>query len=263
MIVELREVEKLYPGEPPVHAVRGINLDIPEGGIFGLLGPNGAGKTTTIGICTTRVMPTRGHVHIAGRDVLKQPATVRRTIGVVTQYNTLDRSITVFENLYLHCRYFGFDAAAASDRANELLTQFLLTDKAKAMPWALSGGLAQRVQIARSIAHRPSVLFLDEPSAGLDPQSRLTMWELVRGLRDQGITVVLTTHYMEEADALCDQLAIMDHGKILVCDAPHSLKNSIGSESIYRLDLRDKLRRAATRGGSLQAAASAARGSLR
>ena len=133
----------------------------------------------------------------------------RRFIGVVPQYNTLDRACTVAENLQFHCSYFGMSRAEGRGRTAELLDQFRLTDRAQAYPQQLSGGLAQRVQIARAIAHRPKVLFLDEPSAGLDPQSRIAMWEAVRGLREQGITVVLTTHYMEEADELCDRLAIV------------------------------------------------------
>ena len=239
MIVELKNLVKIYSGKPPVTAVAGMSLDIPEGGIFGLLGPNGAGKTTTISMCTTRVLPTSGFVRIAGVDVVQAPAMARRNIGVVTQYNTLDRACTVFENLYFHCRYFGFSHSEARARSNELLTQFLLTERRDATPNQLSGGLAQRVQIARAIAHRPTVLFLDEPSAGLDPQSRLAMWSAVQELRKDGITVVLTTHYMEEADELCERLAIIDHGEILVVDSPANLKSSLGAQTIYQLHVRE------------------------
>lgn len=218
-------------------AVDNIQLAVPAGGIFGLLGPNGAGKTTTISICTTRALPTAGRVIIAGRDVVAAPALARRNIGVVPQYNTLDRSLTVFENLYFHCRYFGLTHAASTARANELLAQFRLTERATARPSELSGGLAQRVLVARAIAHHPAVLFLDEPSAGLDPQSRLAMWEAVQALKDQGITVVLTTHYMEEAETLCDRVAIIDHGKILVEDTPERLKGGLDIHTVYGLDL--------------------------
>ncbi len=217
----------------------GIALGVQPGEIYGLLGPNGAGKTTTISICTTRVLPTAGHVRIAGIDVVREPALARRSIGVVPQYNTLDRACTVAENIVFHCLYFGFSRADARTRTAQLLDQFHLTERAAAKPQQLSGGLAQRVQIARAIAHHPKVLFLDEPSAGLDPQSRIAMWDAVRALRDEGITVVLTTHYMEEADELCDRVAIIDHGKILVEDTPAALKNSVGAQRVLHLKLRD------------------------
>ena len=156
------------------------------------------------------------------------------------QYNTLDRACTIFENIHFHCLYFGFSSAEAKQRTNQLLAQFHLAERAGAYPAQLSGGLAQRVQIARAIAHHPKVLFLDEPSAGLDPQSRIAMWDAVRGLRQEGITVVLTTHYMEEADELCDRVAIIDHGKILIQDTPSALKNSVGAQKVYELDLRSQ-----------------------
>ncbi len=238
MIVEISGLQKIYNGKQRVVAVDGIDLSVREGELFGLLGPNGAGKTTTISICTTRALPTAGRVRIAGIDVVKTPAVARRSIGVVPQYNTLDRACTIFENIYFHCLYFGFSRAEARQRTTRLLSQFHLSERADAYPAQLSGGLAQRVQIARAIAHHPKVLFLDEPSAGLDPQSRIAMWEAVRGLREEGITVVLTTHYMEEADELCDRVAIIDHGKILVQDTPAALKGSIGAQRLYELDLR-------------------------
>ncbi len=239
MIVEITDLTKVYEGKQRVVALNGISLSVDEGEIFGLLGPNGAGKTTTISICTTRAVPTAGRVRIAGIDVVKHPSQARRGIGVVPQYNTLDRSLTVFENLYYHCRYFGFSTAESKARATELLTQFHLGERGSAFPSQLSGGLQQRVQIARAIAHRPRVLFLDEPSAGLDPQSRIAMWKAVDGLRVDGITVVLTTHYMEEADELCTRLAIVDHGKILALDTPAQLKSSGGAETVFDLKLRD------------------------
>ena len=234
-IVEISGLRKVYSGKHPVTAVDGIDLHVPAGLIYGLLGPNGAGKTTTISIATTRAIPTAGSVKIAGIDVMAHPALARRCIGVVPQYNTLDRSCTVAENIHFHCRYFGMTTAEATARTTQLLDQFRLSDRASAYPQALSGGLAQRLQIARAIAHHPRVLFLDEPSAGLDPQSRIAMWEAVQGLRSEGITIVLTTHYMEEADTLCDRLAIIDHGKILIEDTPSALKASIGGDKIYDL----------------------------
>ena len=236
-IVDIQGLRKVYSGKPPVVAVDGIDLQVQAGELFGLLGPNGAGKTTTISVCTTRGVPTAGQVRIAGVDVVAQPAAARQHMGVVPQYNTLDRSCTVAENIQFHCLYFGMSRAEARARTAELLEQFRLTDRGKAYPQQLSGGLAQRVQIARAIAHRPSVLFLDEPSAGLDPQSRLAMWETVRALRGEGITVVLTTHYMEEADELCDRVAIIDHGRILVEDTPAALKAGVGGEKVIELTL--------------------------
>ncbi len=236
-IVEILGLRKVYPGKTPVTAVDGIDLHVESGLIYGLLGPNGAGKTTTISIATTRAIPTAGSVKIAGVDVVAQPALARRSIGVVPQYNTLDRSCTVAENIFFHCLYFGMSKSESKARTSQLLEQFRLSDRAAMYPQALSGGLAQRLQIARAIAHYPKVLFLDEPSAGLDPQSRIAMWEAVQGLREQGITVVLTTHYMEEADELCDRLAIIDHGKILIEDTPAALKASIGGDKIIDLKL--------------------------
>ena len=245
MIVEVRGLRKVYGGKTAVTAVDGIDLNVEAGAIFGLLGPNGAGKTTTISICTTRALPSAGTVVIAGVDAVADAAFARQSIGVVPQHNTLDRACTIAENIQFHCLYFGFSRAHAKVRTAELLEQFLLTERAGAYPAQLSGGLAQRVQIARAIAHRPKVLFLDEPSAGLDPQSRIAMWDAVRGLRHEGITVVMTTHYMEEADELCDRVAIIDHGKILVEDTPAALKSSVGAQKVYQLQLRDQGRRTA------------------
>jgi ABC-2 type transport system ATP-binding protein len=238
VIVEIRGLTKVYAEKQRVVAVDGIDLSVEQGEIFGLLGPNGAGKTTTISIATTRALPTSGSVTIAGVDVVASPATARRGIGVVPQYNTLDRSLTVFENLYFHCRYFGFSSASSKARAQQLLSQFHLQERGASFPSQLSGGLQQRVQIARAIAHHPAVLFLDEPSAGLDPQSRIAMWEAVKGLGSEGITVVLTTHYMEEADEICDRVAIMDHGKLLAQDTPEQLKTTLGAQTMFELKLR-------------------------
>jgi len=239
IIVQVEGLRKVYEGKQRVVAVDGIDLGVREGELYGLLGPNGAGKTTTIGICTTRVLPISGRVHIAGVDVVRSPALARRSMGIVPQFNTLDRSCTVYENIHFHCLYFGLSHAEAKQRTNQLLEQFFLSERADSYPSQLSGGLAQRVQIARAIAHRPKVLFLDEPSAGLDPQSRIAMWDAVSRLREEGITVVLTTHYMEEADALCDRVAIIDHGKILVEDTPAALKGSVGVQKVYALELSD------------------------
>jgi ABC-2 type transport system ATP-binding protein len=239
LVVDIRGLKKTYAGKVPVEAVKGIDLAVRRGELFGLLGPNGAGKTTTISICTTRALPTGGTVKIAGVDVVAHPAESRRFMGVVTQFNTLDRQCTVFENIYFHCRYFGMSGALSTAKASELIDLFKLTERAKSNVAQLSGGLAQRVQIARAIAHEPEVLFLDEPSAGLDPQTRLALWDIIRELRQRGITIVLTTHYMEEADALCERVAIIDHGKILVCDEPGKLKSSVGAQKVFDLALQN------------------------
>ena len=235
--VSLRGVRKVYDGSPPVVALDGISLDVPAGTIYGLLGPNGAGKTTAIGICTTKVRATGGAATIAGLDVTTDSVAVRRHVGVASQSITLDRSCNVADNLYYHCRYFGMPAAESRRRAEELLERFQIADRRKSMPAQLSGGLAQRVQLARAIAHRPTVLFLDEPTAGLDPQSRLALWDLVAMLRKEGITVVLTTHYMEEADRLCQRLAIVDHGRILAEGTPEKLKQESGSTAVIDVAL--------------------------
>ncbi|MBK8005595.1 MAG: ABC transporter ATP-binding protein [Gemmatimonadetes bacterium] len=235
--LEIAGLTRTFAGPPAVTALAGVDLTVRPGEVFALLGPNGAGKTTTVGVCTTRVRPTAGTVALDGIDVARAPVRVKQRIGVVTQYNTLDRACTVFENLYYHCRYHGWGGREAAGRTGELLAQFRLADRAAAMAQTLSGGLAQRVQLARAIAHRPSMLFLDEPTAGLDPQSRLALWELIAGLRAQGITVLLTTHYMEEADRLSDRVAIIDHGKVLVTGTAAELKQRVGADTIVELQL--------------------------
>ncbi len=206
-----------------------------EGEIFGLLGPNGAGKTTTVGMLTTRVIPTSGRATVAGVDVVAEPARAKQSIGVVSQSNTLDRSLDAWENLYFHGRYFGMSGAAARLAADAELERFRLADRAHADVNALSGGMAQRLMVARAIMHRPDILFLDEPTAGLDPQSRLALWEILGELHAAGQTILLTTHYMEEADRLADRVAIMDHGRLLALDSPAALKRSIGADTIVKV----------------------------
>ncbi|HTV99813.1 MAG TPA: ATP-binding cassette domain-containing protein [Streptosporangiaceae bacterium] len=233
-VIHTEDLTKVYPGTD-FAAVDKLNLDVRVGEIFGLLGPNGAGKTTTAGILTTRVVPTSGKAFLAGIDVAAHPALAKQLSGIVSQQNTLDRQLTVWENLYFHGRLFGIGAKAARRTADELLEQFSLSRWAKASVYALSGGMAQRLMVARAIFHRPSVLFLDEPTAGLDPQSRLALWDLLVELHDQGQTIMLTTHYMEEADRLCNRVAIMDHGRILALDTPAALKQSIGADTVVTL----------------------------
>src|SRR5579863_3837817 len=233
-VIHTEQLTKVYPGAD-FAAVDGLDLDVRSGEIFGLLGPNGAGKTTTAGMLTTRVVPTAGKAFLAGVDVGAQPALAKQLSGIVSQQNTLDRQLTVWENLYFHGRLFGIGAKESRRIADRLLEQFQLSKWAKASVYALSGGMAQRLMVARAIFHRPSVLFLDEPTAGLDPQSRLALWDLLGELHDQGQTILLTTHYMEEADRLCERVAIMDHGRILALDTPKALKQSIGADTIVAI----------------------------
>jgi ABC-2 type transport system ATP-binding protein len=230
-VIHTEDLTKVYTGTD-FAAVDRLNLDVRAGEIFGLLGPNGAGKTTTAGMLTTRVVPTSGRAFLAGVDVAAHPALAKQLSGIVSQQNTLDRQLSVFENLYFHGRLFGIGAKESRQIATDLLEQFQLSRWAKASVYALSGGMAQRLMVARAIFHRPSVLFLDEPTAGLDPQSRLALWDLLGELHDEGQTILLTTHYMEEADRLCQRVAIMDHGRILALDTPAALKESIGADTI-------------------------------
>ena len=235
-IIQAHGLTKIYSAGPPVGdvvAVDEIELEINSGEIYGLLGPNGAGKSTTIGMLTTRVVPTSGSIMIGGVDLVARPALAKQLIGVVPQTNTLDRAMTVFENLEFHGRYFGMSAKQAQGAwPTELLQRVRLVERSKAPVLALSGGMAQRLMVARAIMHRPQVLFLDEPTAGLDPQSRIALWEILGDLHDDGQTILLTTHYMEEADEFCDRVAIMDHGRILALDTPAELKASIGAGRI-------------------------------
>jgi len=230
-IIETIGLIKSYPGTD-FRAVDGLDLRVSMGEVYGLLGPNGAGKTTTVGVLTTRVIPSAGQAFVGGIDVVAHPTLAKQMIGVVSQQNTLDRQLTSWENLYFHGRLFGMGKRESKQTADELLEQFQLTRFAKASVYALSGGMAQRLMVARAIFHRPAVLFLDEPTAGLDPQGRLALWELLRDLNAQGQTIMLTTHYMEEAEKLCHRVAIMDHGKMLALDTPSELKRSVGADTI-------------------------------
>jgi ABC-2 type transport system ATP-binding protein len=217
-----------------VAAVRDLDLRVRPGEFFGLLGPNGAGKSTTIGMLTTLVRPTSGTARVCGVDVRRRPLDVKRRIGMVSQHNTLDHEVTVAENLEFRGRYFGMARAAARRRADELLAAFDLTDKRRAMPEHLSGGQARRLAICRALVHRPEVLFLDEPTAGLDPRTRIHLWDTLRGLQAAGQTILLTTHYLEEAQALCDRVAIIDHGRLLACDTvAHLTAGGTSLETVF------------------------------
>ena len=234
---DLRKTYKSSRGD--VEAVRGIDLNVPHGEFFGLLGPNGAGKSTTIGMLTTLVQPTGGRAWVAGHDVTRDTVAVKRKIGVVTQNNTLDMQLTVAENLEFRSRFFGLSARAASKRASQLIDAFGLGDRRNAMADKLSGGQARRLLIARALVHRPEVLFLDEPTAGLDPQTRVNLWDILHVLHDLGQTILLTTHYMEEAEALCDRVAVVDHGKVLACGTVDELKEGAGADTVITVRYED------------------------
>jgi len=230
-IIRTVGLTKVYEGTD-FRAVDGLDLAIGTGEIFGLLGPNGAGKTTTAGMLTTRVIPTGGQAFVGGIDVVAHPTLAKQILGIVSQQNTLDRQLSVWENLYFHGRLFGIPADESRRISDQLLGQFQLEKWAKSSVEALSGGMAQRLMVARAVFHRPAVLFLDEPTAGLDPQSRLALWDILGQLNADGQTIMLTTHYMEEADLLCGRVAIMDHGRILALDTPAALKRGIDADTI-------------------------------
>ncbi len=221
--------------KPEIVALNGLSLEISPGEIFGLLGPNGAGKSTTVGILTTRVRPTAGQAWIGELDVWKEQVAVKRLIGVVTQRPNLDFSLTAREILLFHGAYFGLDSHERAQRADALLDRFKLRDRGNQMVRGFSGGMMQRLSIARATMHDPQVLFLDEPSAGLDPQTRLLLWEIIREYNQSGKTVLLTTHNMEEADALCQRLAIIDHGRNIALGTPAELKASVPGGFLLRL----------------------------
>ena len=253
--IRTRELRKVYNSPPPaaagggppgmgkkakgpkpeIKALDGIDLDVAPGQIFGLLGPNGAGKSTTVGILTTRVRPTSGTAWIGEHDVWRDQTAAKRQIGVVAQRPNLDFSLTAREILTFHGAYFGLTLHERTERAQTLLERFKLTDRADQLVRGFSGGMMQRVSIARAMMHDPQVLFLDEPSVGLDPQTRLLLWEIIREYNQKGRTILLTTHNMEEADTLCEQLAIIDHGKIIAQGTPAQLKASIPGGFLLRL----------------------------
>ena len=221
--------------KPQIVALDGISLDISPGEIFCLLGPNGAGKSTSVGILTTRVRPTSGQAWIGEHEVWKEQVAVKRLIGVVAQRPNLDFALTAREILLFHGAYFGLDSQERTKRAESLLDRFKLQDRADQIVRGFSGGMMQRLSIARAMMHDPQVLFLDEPSAGLDPQTRLLLWEIVREYNRSGKTILLTTHNMEEADALCHRLAIIDHGRVIALGTPQELKASVPGGFLLRL----------------------------
>ncbi|SBT54555.1 ATP-binding cassette domain-containing protein [Micromonospora narathiwatensis] len=215
-----------------VDAVRGVNLDVAEGEIFGFLGPNGAGKTTTLRMLATLIEPDGGEATIAGADLRKDPAEVRRRIGYVAQGGSTWDESTAREELVLHARLYGISKAEARRRATRALDAFQLSEYADRKCKTYSGGQRRRVEIALGIIHEPKIVFLDEPTTGLDPQSRAHMWDEIRRLRAEGMTVFITTHYLDEADALCDRIAIMDHGEVVAEGTPAELKREISGEVV-------------------------------
>src|SRR5579863_938366 len=218
-----------------IPALDGLSLEVAPGEIFCLLGPNGAGKSTTVGVLTTRVRATSGKAYIGEYEVWTNQVAVKLLIGVVPQRPNLDFSLTAREILTYHGAYFGLASKERHARADALLEKFKLTDRGNQMVRGFSGGMLQRLSIARAMMHDPQVLFLDEPSAGLDPQTRILLWEIVREYNQQGKTVLLTTHNMEEADALCQRLAIVDHGRVIALGTPGDLKRSIPGGFVLRL----------------------------
>jgi ABC-2 type transport system ATP-binding protein len=232
--VEVLELVKRYP-RGRTNAVDGVSFAVDEGEVFGLLGPNGAGKTTTVGVLTTRVRPTGGTARVGGLDVVADPVAARAQLAVVPQRSNLDRSLSIRDNLIFHAAYHGVPAREREARADELLGEFGLLDRAKVKPDFFSGGQSQRVMIARALMHAPRVLFLDEPTTGLDPAARLFVWDRLRELRDRGSTLLLTTHDMDEAAALADRVGIMDHGRLLALDTPAALIRSLPGQTTLEL----------------------------
>ena len=237
----VQDLVKTYPGDrkaPPVEAVRGLSFEVRGGEFFGLLGPNGAGKSTTLGCVTSLVVPSGGRILVDGIDVAARPRESKQRIGVVPQTRNLDRDLTVRECLTYHARYFGVPASERERRADRLLEELEVADKARAKPKTLSGGQQQRVMIARALMHDPQLVLLDEPTTGLDPQARRRLWDILRELNQRGLTLILTTHYMEEADRLCQRLAIVDHGRILTLDTPAALKKTLPGAQVLDLWVR-------------------------
>ncbi len=229
-IIQVKDLVKSYNS---IQAVRGVSFDVVEGEIFGFLGPNGAGKTTTINILCTLLSPTSGSAFVAGFDSMKEPGKVRAEIGLVFQELTLDNELTAYENLKFHCYMYNMDRRLSEERIEELLALVGLTDRASDRVKTFSSGMKRRLEIVRGLLHRPRVLFLDEPTIGLDPQTRNHVWEFIKKLKEsEGNTVFMTTHYMDEAE-VCDRIAIIDNGKIIALEKPEELKRSLKGDTLY------------------------------
>ncbi|MGF3585510.1 MAG: ATP-binding cassette domain-containing protein [Thermoplasmatota archaeon] len=229
-IIKTTNLTKKFDG---FTAVDHISFSVKKGEIFGFLGPNGAGKTTTIKMLITLLNPTEGAADVAGFDIIKQRNEVRGNIGVVFQEPALDTELTGKENLDFHARMYGLDRDKRKNRVREVLTLVDLEDKKDVLVKNYSGGMKRRLEIARGLMHYPTILFLDEPTLGLDAQTRRAIWDYIRKMnKEENTTIFLTTHYMEEADYLCDRVGIIDHGRILVIDSTDNLKNSVGNDVI-------------------------------
>ena len=215
-----------------VRALDGLSLEVEEGTVLGLLGPNGAGKTTTVRVLTTLITPDSGRAEVAGIDVVKNPNDVRKVIGLSGQYAAVDETLTGWDNLVMFARLHRISPVGAKKRADELLEQFSLTDAAKRPIKTYSGGMRRRLDLAATLIVRPKVLFLDEPTTGLDPRGRQEMWSVINSLVDSGVTLLLTTQYLEEADQLADQIAVIDHGRVIARGSADELKRQIGGERL-------------------------------
>ena len=224
--VVVENLVKRYP-KRPTNAVDGVSFTVAPGEVFGLLGPNGAGKTTTVGVLTTRVRPSGGRAWVAGVDVAADPVGAKRRLAVVPQRSNLDRALSARQILLFHAAYFGVPAEERNRRTTALLGEFGLADRADDKVDYFSGGQSQRIMIARALMHQPEVLFLDEPTTGLDPQARLFVWDRIRDLKERGVTMILTTHDMDEAASLCDRVAIMDRGTLLAVGTPEALTETV------------------------------------
>lgn len=236
-VIEARNLTKRFG---KFTAVDRLNLNIKEGEIFGLLGPNGAGKTTTLSMLATLVQPTSGTGYVNGFDVAKDPSKVRHSIGFVFQDPSSDELLTGRENLYLHALMYGVNMKDVNRRMDEALKLVDLTAKQHERMKRYSGGMRRRLELARGLIHEPKILFLDEPTLGLDPQTREHLWSYIKKLStEKKVTIIITTHYMEEADQLCDRLAIIDHGKIVALDTPAKLKRSLGGD-VVKLKMSEK-----------------------
>jgi ABC-2 type transport system ATP-binding protein len=246
-LINAEGLVKIYKSrKSEVRALDGVDLAVPEGTVLGLLGPNGAGKTTAVRILATLLKPDAGHASIAGHDVVREPDAIRRLMGLSGQYAAVDENLTGSENLWLFGRLYQLPSAEAHKRADELLAQFDLVDARDRVVKTYSGGMRRRLDLASALIGRPRLLILDEPTTGLDPRSRLGMWDVLRDLVRDGVTLLLTTQYLEEADELADAIVVIDHGKIIARGTADELKSQVGGERI-EVVIRDRASIAAAR----------------